>query len=146
MAMYIMVIGVLTFAGLAVFANKVAVQSKIRAAAYQIGSMQLETLRTTSFDNLRPVTNQAFGIPPEVIASLPGSSNTKYQVDGRLTIQELSDTRKQINIRIRWRNAATNEAVANKPWSEVRLSSMLTSPGSVTGLDGYGAVPPPPSP
>lgn len=140
--MYVMVIGVLTFAGMAVFANKVAVQSKIRASAYQIGSMQLETLRTTSFENLQPVANQAFGIPPEVIASLPGSTNTKYRVDGRLTIQDLSDTRKQINVRIRWRNAATNEAVANKPWSEVRLSSVVTRPGSVTGVAGYGTLSP----
>ncbi|MBL8067530.1 MAG: hypothetical protein JNM28_03700 [Armatimonadetes bacterium] len=131
MAMYITLVGVLTFAGMAVFANKVGMQAKIRSGAYQIANQQLEVLRTTSFDNLAVQNATAFTVPSEFTSSLPGANNSKYQVAGTYTIEDFSTTAKQVSVRIQWRSAATPEG-QTAPWSEVRLTSILAKPGSVT--------------
>ncbi len=130
MAMYITLMGVLTFAAMAVFANKVGMQAKIRTGAYQIANQQLEVLRTTSYDNLSTATQQSFTVPEEFTSSLPGTNNSKYQVAGTYTIQELSTTTKKIAVRIQWRNAAANQGVT-APWSEVRLVTQIARPGSI---------------
>jgi Tfp pilus assembly protein PilV len=130
MAMYITLMGVLTFAAMAVFANKVGMQAKIRTGAYQIANQQLEVLRTTSFDNLATATQQAFTVPTEFTSSLPGANNSKYQVAGTYTIESLTSTTKKIAVRIQWRNAAANQGVV-APWSEVRLVTQIARPGSV---------------
>lgn len=134
MSMYITLMGVLVFAAMAVFANKVGMQAKIRSGAYQIANQQLEVLRTTSFENLTPQSQTSFTIPDEFVNSLPGTTkNSKYQVSGNYTIETLSTTTKQIAIRIQWRNASTNQGVA-APWSEVRLLTQVALPGSVSAL------------
>ncbi|MFM9873276.1 MAG: hypothetical protein ACKVQS_07405, partial [Fimbriimonadaceae bacterium] len=96
MAMYITLMGVLVFAAMAVFANKVGMQAKIRTGAYQIASQQLEVLRTTSYDNLESATQLPFTVPTEFTSSLPGENNSKYQVAGTYTIEDLSTTTKKI--------------------------------------------------
>lgn len=131
MAMYVTLVGVLTFACMAVFANKVGMQAKIRSGAYQVANQQLDVLRTTSFDNLQAMSEVEFIVPDEFVASLPGGSNTKYQVAGTYTIADLSNTGKQISVRVRWRSAATPEG-QTPPWSEVRLTTLFAKPGSVT--------------
>lgn len=126
-----MLMGVLVFSGMAVFSNKIALQAKMRSSAYQVARQQMETLKSTSFDRLNPVADTTFDIPADVIASLPGNSNGKYQVQGVYNIQAATSTLKQANVRIRWRNASTPEG-RSAPWSEVRLGTILVKPGSVT--------------
>jgi len=129
--MYIMLMGVLVFSGMAVFSNKIALQAKMRSSAYQVARQQLDTLKTTNFDRLNPVADTVFDIPADVVASLPGNTNSKYQVQGLYNVVSSSATLKQANVRIRWRNASTPEGKV-APWSEVRLGTILVRPGSVT--------------
>lgn len=131
MSMYILLVGVLVFSGMAVFSNKVALQAKTRSAAYQVARQQMETLKSTSFDRLFAVGDTTFDIPQEVIDALPGKTNTKYEVQGIYNVTDVTDTVKQANVRIRWRNAAAVEGRI-APWSEVRLGTLLCRPGSVT--------------
>lgn len=131
MSMYIMLMGVLVFSGMAVFSNKIALQAKMRSSAYQVARQQMETLKSTSFERLAAVSDTAFSIPDDVIAALPGNTNSKYEVQGLYNIQDSTSTLKQANIRIRWRNASTPEGKV-APWSEVRLGTILVKPGSVT--------------
>ncbi len=141
MSMYITLMGVLTFAAMAVFANKVGMQAKIRTGAYQIANQQLEVLRTTSYDNLTTASQQSFIVPTEFTSSLPGANNSKYQVAGTYTIEELTTTTKRIAVRIQWRNAAANQGVL-APWSEVRLVTQIARPGSVGGLSTTASTTP----
>lgn len=141
MAMYITLIGVLTFAAMAVFANKVGMQAKIRTGAYQIANQQLEVLRTTSYDNLTTASQQTFTVPPEFTSSLPGTNNSKYQVAGTYTVEDLSNTTKKIAVRIQWRNAAANQGVT-APWSEVRLVTQIARPGSIGSITTPAATTP----
>ncbi len=131
MSMYILLVGVLVFSGMAVFSNKVALQAKTRSAAYQVARQQMETLKSTSFDRLFEVSDTTFDIPQEVIDALPGKTNTKYEVQGMYNVTDISPTMKQANVRIRWRNAAAVEGQV-APWSEVRLGTLLCRPGSIT--------------
>jgi|GEM_PF-1896275 len=141
MAMYITLMGVLTFAAMAVFANKVGMQAKIRTGAYQIANQQLEVLRTTSYDNLTTASQQTFTVPTEFTSSLPGTNNSKYQVAGTYTVEDLSNTTKKIAVRIQWRNAAANQGVT-APWSEVRLVTQIARPGSVGSITTPAATTP----
>ncbi|MEZ5162938.1 MAG: hypothetical protein R2688_04125 [Fimbriimonadaceae bacterium] len=70
-AMYTLLVGVLTFCSMAVLANKVGLQSRLRASAYQLAFQQAEMLKTTSFDNLQAVGDTSFDIPNEVIEISP---------------------------------------------------------------------------
>lgn len=126
-----MLMGVLVFSGMAVFSNKIALQAKMRSSAYQVARQQLDTLKSTNFDRLNPITDTVFDIPADVIASLPGNTNSKYQVQGLYNVVSTTSTLKQANVRIRWRNASTPEGKI-APWSEVRLGTILVRPGSVT--------------
>lgn len=131
-AMYTLLIGILTFCAMAVFANKVQMQASIRSNAYQIAKQQLDTLQTTSFENLLPTTSDVeFEIPADVIASLPGGTNSKYEVSGLYKIENRSTTTRTVSVRIRWRNASTPEG-QTAPWSTVRLATVVVKPGSVT--------------
>ncbi|MCB0824795.1 MAG: hypothetical protein KDC26_01280 [Armatimonadetes bacterium] len=137
--MYTLLVGVLTFCSMAVLANKVGLQSRLRASAYQLAFQQAEMLKTTSFDNLQAVGDTSFNIPAEVIASLPGSTvsstgttNSKYEVTSHYRVESVTTTQKKITVRIRWRNAATPESNATRPWSEVRLTTVTVKPGSIT--------------
>jgi len=129
--MYIMLMGVLVFSGMAVFSNKIALQAKMRSSAYQVARQQLDTMKSTNFDRLNPIADTVFDIPADVIASLPGNTNSKYQVQGLYNVVSTTSTLKQANVRIRWRNASTPEGKI-APWSEVRLGTILVRPGSVT--------------
>lgn len=131
MSMYILLVGVLVFSGMAVFSNKVALQAQVRSAAYQVARGHLDILKTTEFDKLSPMTDVPFDIPQEMIDALPGSSNTKYEVEGIYSISTTSGTKKQVDVRIKWRNASTPEG-QTPPWSQVRLGTVLVRPGSVT--------------
>lgn len=147
MSMYIMLMGVLVFSGMAVFSNKIALQAKMRSSAYQVARQQMETLKSTSYDRLTAVGDTVFSIPSDVVESLPGNTNAKYEVQGIYNIQDSTATLKQANVRIRWRNASTPEGKV-APWSEVRLGTILVKPGSVTagtptspsGSSGGGSV------
>jgi len=129
--MYIMLMGVLVFSGMAVFSNKIALQAKMRSSAYQVARQQLDTLKSTNFDRLNPVSDTSFDIPSDVVAALPGNSNSKYEVQGIYNVVSTTGTLKQANVRIKWRNASTPEGKV-APWSEVRLGTILVKPGSVT--------------
>ncbi|MCA0359711.1 MAG: hypothetical protein LCH41_01520 [Armatimonadetes bacterium] len=130
-ALYTLLMGVLTFASMAVLANKVGLQSKIRTNAYQVANQQLESIASTSFENLTVRPETSFDIPGSVITSLPGGRNTKYEVQGLYQVQEVNTTMKRISTRVRWRNATTPEG-RTAPWSEVRLATVVVRPGSVT--------------
>lgn len=137
--MYTLLIGVLTFCSMAVLANKVGLQSRLCASAYQLAFQQAEMLKTTSFENLQAVGDTTFKIPADVIASLPGSittktgvTNSKYEFTSHYRIEAVTTTQKKITVRIRWRNAATPEENATRPWSEVRLTTITVKPGSIT--------------
>ena len=131
MSMYILLIGVLVFSGMAVFSNKIALQAKVRSSAYQVARGQMDVLKTTDFDKLMPMTDVTFDIPQELIDALPGANNAKYETQGIYTISDRSMTQKQLDVRIKWRNASSPEG-QTAPWSEVRLGTILTRPGSVT--------------
>lgn len=130
--MFILLYGVLTFSGMAVFANKVGLQSQIRSATVSLAANQLSTLQTTTFTNLKAIAPTTFDIPTEFVSQLPGSSNTKYQVTGTYQIQDISNTKKKVTVQIKWRNASAPESNAVKPWSNVRLATIVTKPGSIT--------------
>lgn len=132
MSMYILLVGVLCFCGMAVFANKVGLQSQLRGGATGLASNQLEVLRSASFDNLSTSTEKTFDIPAEFIAQLPGATNGKYQFEGKYSVDGLTSTTKKLNVIVRWRNASTHEGATVKPWSQVRLSTIVSKPGSVT--------------
>ncbi|ARU39750.1 hypothetical protein CCB80_00750 [Armatimonadetes bacterium Uphvl-Ar1] len=131
MSMYILLIGVLVFSGMAVFSNKIALQAKVRSSAYQVARGQMDVLKTTDFDKLMPMTDVTFDIPQELIDTLPGANNAKYETQGIYSISDRSMTQKQLDVRIKWRNASSPEGQI-APWSEVRLGTILTRPGSVT--------------
>ncbi len=131
MSMYILLIGVLVFSGMAVFSNKIALQAKVRSSAYQVARGQMDVLKTTDFDKLMPMTDVTLDIPQELIDALPGANNAKYETQGIYTISDRSMTQKQLDVRIKWRNASSPEG-QTAPWSEVRLGTILTRPGSVT--------------
>ncbi|MFM9874516.1 MAG: hypothetical protein ACKVQS_13755, partial [Fimbriimonadaceae bacterium] len=78
-------------------------------------------------------TQLPFTVPTEFTSSLPGENNSKYQVAGTYTIEDLSTTTKKIAVRIQWRNAAANQGVV-APWSEVRLVTQIARPGSIGGV------------
>lgn len=130
-AMFTLLMGVLTFAGMAVFAQKVGLQAQIRTAAYQVANQQIETLRTSSFENLQLVGETPFVVPSSLIESLPGRTNSKYEVGGSYRVESMSSTVKKVSVRVRWRNASTPEG-QSAPWSEVRLATLVARPGSVT--------------
>ncbi|MBA4294056.1 hypothetical protein C0431_13925 [bacterium] len=129
--MYILLIGVLVFSGMAVFSNKIALQAKVRTSAYQVARGQIDILKSTDFDRLAPIPDTSFDIPTEMINALPGSTNTKYEVQGLRSVAQVTSTKKQLNVRIKWRNASSPEGKV-APWSEVRLSTIVVRPGSVT--------------
>ena len=131
MSLYLLLVGVLVFACMAVFASKVGYQARLRGQAYQLAQQQIETLRSTSFENLSATGLTSFQIPPDVIKTMPGSNNTKYELSGQYVIEDLSTTLKQVSVQVRWRNATTHGGKAG-PWSEVRLATVLSKPGSVT--------------
>lgn len=134
-AMYTLLMGVLTFAAMAVFANKVQLQAQMRANAYQLAYQQTQILQTTNFDNLHAVAATPFDIPQEIIDSFPGSSNSKYEMTGDYVVTNTSSTTKMVTVRIKWRNASTPEGQV-APWSNVRLATVLVKPGSVTAATG----------
>lgn len=146
-SMYLLLIGVLVFAGMAVFANKIGLQAKLRTSAYQIARQQVEALKSTNFDNLVSVAETPFDIPEEVIRGLPGGDNAKYEVTGAYKVEDRNSSTKTVTVRIKWRNASSPEGRI-APWSEVRLATILVRPGSVTapGAPLPSATPPPPSP
>lgn len=130
--MYILLFGVLTFSGMAVFANKVGFQAQLRGAAVSLATNQLAVLETTSFSNLTDTTGTAFAIPAEWISQLPGGSNGKTQITGNYQVETLSNTKKKVSVQIKWRNAASPESNVVKPWSQVRIAALVVKPGSVT--------------
>lgn len=146
-SMYLLLVGVLVFAGMAVFANKIGLQAKLRTSAYQIARQQVEALKSTNFDNLVSVAETPFDIPEEVIRGLPGGDNAKYEVTGAYKVEDRNSSTKSVTVRIKWRNASSPEGRI-APWSEVRLATILVRPGSVTapGAPLPSATPPPPPP
>ena len=130
-SMYVLLIGVLVFCGLTVFAKKVGLQAEFRGAAYQIANQQVEAVRSTSFDNLKTVTDLPFDIPQAVIDSMPGKSNAKYDMQGLYSVSAVNNTVRQISVRVQWRNASTPEG-RTAPWSNIELTTMVAKPGSVT--------------
>lgn len=132
MSMYILLVGVLCFCGMAVFANKVGFQSQFRAGASTLAATQMNVLKSVSYNNLADTTETAFTIPDSFVSQLPGGSNTKYQFQGTYSVATLTSTEKRLDVCVRWRNATTHEGSSNRPWSEVRLTTLITRPGSVT--------------
>lgn len=130
-SMYITLVGVLVFCGMAVFSQKVGLQGQLRGAAYQVANDRMEVIKSKDFDNMKICTDSPFKIPMEVVASMPGQHNKKYEMQGVYTVSNLNGSVKVVSVQIKWRNASTPESKPG-PWSTVTLAGAVTKPGSVT--------------
>ncbi len=126
LSLFFIMLGVLTFTAALVLANKIALQAKIRATAYNFAKSQMEYVRVLSVTNRAYVAETPIAVPSSMLANLPGGTNKVSQMQASFTVQRTtSPSLRQVTVRVTWRNEATENLAAPKPWSEVRLTTLL---------------------